>query len=133
MSNVGTYTIEVDEYRRLVTIKVRGSFDDAKVAEFHAEYLKKVYPLNTTNFLLILDSLDMEVINREMLPKLQVSFAFYRKSNFREICFIILNEQIRQQVLKVVRFSGISEISDVTYILPEELEKKIQNHIQSNR
>lgn len=133
MSNVGTYTIEVDEYRRLITIKVRGSFDDAKVAEFHAEYLKKVYPLNTTNFLLILDSLDMEVINREMLPKLQVSFAFYRKSNFREICFIILNEQIRQQVLKVVRFSGISEISDVTYILPEELERKIQNHIQNNR
>lgn len=133
MSNVGTYTIEVDEYRRLVTIKVRGSFDDAKVEEFHAEYLKKVYPLHTTNFLLILDSLGMDVIDREMLPKLQVSFAFYRKSNFKEICFIILNEQIRQQVLKVVRFSGISEISDVTYILPEELERKIQNHIQNNR
>ena len=131
MSEIGTYTIDIDTYRRLVTIKVRGTFDDAKVAEFHADYLKNVYPLETSNYLLILDSLGMDVIDRDMLPKLQVSFAFYRKSNFREICFIILNEKIRQQVLKVVRFSGISEISEVTYILPEELEKKIERHIMS--
>lgn len=129
MNEIGWYTIDVDTYRRLVTIKVRGTFDEAKAAEFHADYLKSVYPLDTSDYLLILDSQGMDVIDREMLPKLQVSFALYRKSNFKEICFIILNEEIRQQVLKVIRFSGIAEISDVTYILPEELEKKIERHI----
>ncbi|WP_214688114.1 MULTISPECIES: hypothetical protein [unclassified Exiguobacterium] len=129
MNEIGWYTIDVDTYRRLVTIKVRGTFDEAKAAEFHSDYLKSVYPLDTNDYLLILDSQGMDVIDREMLPKLQVSFALYRKSNFKEICFIILNEEIRQQVLKVIRFSGIAEISDVTYILPEELEKKIERHI----
>lgn len=129
MNEIGWYTIDMDTYRRLVTIKVRGTFDEAKAAEFHADYLKSVYPIDTKDYLLILDSQGMDVIDREMLPKLQVSFALYRKSNFKEICFIILNEEIRQQVLKVIRFSGIAEISDVTYILPEELEKKIERHI----
>nr|WP_156129640.1 hypothetical protein [Jeotgalibacillus malaysiensis] len=129
MSEIGTYSIEVDTYRRLVTIKVRGTFDEAKASEFHADYLKTVYPLETNTYLLILDSQGMDVIDRDMLPKLQVSFALYRKSNFKEICFIILNEQIRQQVLKLIRFSGIADISEVTYILPEELERKIERHV----
>lgn len=73
----------------------------------------------------------MDVISREMLPKLQVTFALYRKSNYKEICFIILNDEIRQQVKKVIAFSGITDISDISFILPEDVESKIEQHLKN--
>lgn len=126
--NVGTYTIEVDEDRKLVNIVVTGTFDDKKAGEFHQDYLKKVYPLHTKEYILLADGVDMDVITMDMLPKLQMSFAFYKKSNFKEICFIILNDEVRKQVLKLIRFSGITDITDITFIIPEEVEAKIEEH-----
>lgn len=131
MSEIGTYTITVDEARKNIRIDVEGTFDDNKAEEFHNHYLSKILPIETTEYVLILNSLDMDVISREMLPKLQVTFALYRKSNYKEICFIILNDEIRQQVKKVISFSGITDISDISFILPEDVESKIEQHLNS--
>jgi hypothetical protein len=72
----------------------------------------------------------MDVIDMEMLPKLQISFALYRKSNFKDICFIILNEDVRKQVLRLIRFSGMSDMTDISYIIPTEVNRKIELHLQ---
>lgn len=130
--NVGTYTIEVDEERKLVKIVVVGTFDDKKAGEFHQDYLKTVYPLQTEDYLLLANGVDMDVITMDMLPKLQMSFAFYKKSKFKEICFIIVNDEVRKQVLKLIRFSGITDITDITFMIPEEVDAKIEAHQNRN-
>jgi hypothetical protein len=126
----GSYTITVEEEKKIVSICVRGTFDDAKAGEFHKDYLNQILPLNTSEYLLLLDGVDMDVIDMEMLPKLQISFALYRKSNFKDICFIILNEDVRKQVLRLIRFSGMSDMTDISYIIPTEVNRKIELHLQ---
>ena len=125
---IGSYTITVEEDRKIITIAVRGTFDDKKAGEFHQDYLERILPLNTSEYLLLLDSVDMDVIDMEMLPKLQISFALYRKSNFKDICFIILNDDIRKQVLRLIRFSGMRDMTDISFIIPEEVNAKREQH-----
>lgn len=123
-----SYSLDVDNEKKIVTIKVIGDNTREQVEEFQREYIEKILPLTASEYLLLLDSLEMEPPT-ERLHQLQISFALYRKSGFTKIVFIILNDTIRNQVLKLIRFSGIDEISDISYVIPSEVDAIIEEHV----
>jgi hypothetical protein len=119
--NEGSYTIRIEDEKKMVEIVVIGTFDDNKAQEFHKEYLSNVLPLVANEYILRLDSTDMDVITPDMLPKLQISFALYKKSGFKEIHFIVYNRAIRDQLTRMIKFAGITNSK---YIIPGEEENE---------
>lgn len=117
----GSYQIYIDENMQIIKISVQGSFTDEQAEAFHYDYIETIKPIATQNYSLFLDSRGMDVITQEMLPKLQISFAMYKKSSFKEIVFIIEDIEIRKQMTKLLYFSGIENFS---YISPIEYTKK---------
>lgn len=117
----GSYQIAIVREVQIIKISVQGTFSKEKADEFHQEYLNTIIPIETQDYILFLDSRGMDVMEKEMLPKLQVSFAMYKKSSFKEIVFIIDNDDIRKQITKLLYFSGIERFS---YTTPEEFQEK---------
>lgn len=110
----GSYKIDINEDRRIIKISVWGTFSKAKAESFHYDYMGTITPIETNDYCLFLDSRGMDVITTEMLPKLQVSFAMYKKSSFKEIIFIIEDIEIRKQMTKILYFSGLENHSFIT-------------------
>ena len=129
--NYETYTLNVDHEKKVISLNFFGSPNEEDVTNFHHIYMELVTPLQTSEYLLLLNSTEMSVPESERLYQMQVSFALYRKSKFKEICFIILNDEIRKSVLKLIRFSGMEDTSDISYITPEEVDAVIKKHVQS--
>lgn len=125
-----SYRMEVDEDRKIIFISFRGNPEPEEVTTFHHRYMEVITPLQTQDYLLLLDSEEMAVPESERLHQMQVSFALYRKSGFKAIGMIIENDDLRKQILKLIRFSGITDISDVLYITPDEKESVIAKHLE---
>ena len=116
----GSYKIDINEDRRIIKIGVWGTFSKEKAESFHRDYMSTILPIETNDYCLFLDSRGMDVITTEMLPKLQISFAMYKKSSFKEIIFIIEDIEVRKQLTKILYFSGIENHS---FISPEEFQE----------
>lgn len=124
-----TYRIELECEKKVISIIFIGNPAVEDVAAFHQEYMEKITPIQTGEYLLLLDAQQMSIAEPERLHQMQVSFALYRKSGFKEIRMILQNDEMRRQVLKLLRFSGITDISDVSYITPDERESHIAKHV----
>lgn len=126
----GSYSFAVDHENKIITLTFYGNPKDEDVKKFHHDYMEVISPIQTSEYLLLLDGSQMSVPKKERLHQMQVSFALYRKSGFEKISFIILNDDIRRSVLKLIRFSGMETISDIAYITPDEKEAVVKKHIE---
>lgn len=126
-----SYTIEVDHEKKIISMKFFGNPSEEEVTAFHHEYLATISPIQASEYLLLLDSLAMGIPESERLHQMQVSFALYRKSGFKEICFILKDDELRRQVRKLIVFSGMMNDSSVTFITPEEVNERLEQHVDS--
>lgn len=126
------YTIEIDHEKKIISMEFFGIANKEEVETFHQTYLSEIIPLKTEEYLLLLNSLEMDIPSKERLHEMQVSFALYRKSGFKEICFIFANDEFRKSMKRLIGFSGMSSISDVTLTTPDEVDGVILHHIGSN-
>lgn len=125
-----SYKIILEEDKKAITIILVGNPKVDDVTAFHHEYIEKITPIQTSEYLLLLDAQQMSVPEPDRLHQMQVTFALYRKSGFQKIGMIMQDDTMRKQILKLVRFSGISEITDIAYITPDEREDLIQTHLE---
>lgn len=131
--NEDLYTLNIDHARKVVSFVFRGTPNVEDVTEFHHHYLKTISPIETAQYLLILDGTQMSVPETERLHQMQVSFALYRKSGFQQIAFILSNDEMRRKILKPLQFSGMSDVSDISFITPEEVEDIVAAHVAKNQ
>lgn len=127
------YIIEIDHEKKIISMEFFGDSNKEEVEQFHQTYLNEIIPLKTEEYLLLLNSLSMEIPDTKRLHEMQVSFALYRKSGFKEICFIFANDEFRKSMQRLIGFSGMSNISDVTLTTPDEVDDVIQRHIESTK
>lgn len=120
----GSYKIDINKDMRIIKIGVWGTFSKEKAETFHHDYMNTITPIETNDYCLFLDSRGMDVITTEMLPKLQISFAMYKKSSFKEIIFIIEDMEIRKQLTKILYFSGLENHS---FISPGDFKEKFRD------
>lgn len=125
------YIIEIDHEKKIIFMDFFDIATEEEVEQFHKTYLEVIIPLKTEDFLLLLNSVGMGIPTNERLHEMQVSFALYRKSGFKEICFIFANDEFRKSMKRLIGFSGMSSISDVTLTTPEEVDDVIRHHIES--
>ena len=125
------YTIEIDHEKKIISMTFFGDSNQEEVESFHQTYLEEIIPLKTSEYLLLLNSLHMEVPDTKRLHEMQVSFALYRKSGFKEICFIFANDEFRKRMKRLIGFSGMESISDVTLTTPDEVDEVIRRHVES--
>lgn len=126
------YTIEIDPKKKIIFMEFFGIATKEEVEQFHETYLAEIIPLKTEEYLLLLNSIHMPKPDNERLHEMQVSFALYRKSGFKEICFIFINDEFRTSMKRLIGFSDMSSISDVTLTTPEEADEVIRKHIESD-
>lgn len=129
--NTDKYTIEIDKEKKIISMVFFGIANKEEVEQFHQTYLDVIIPLKTSEYLLLLNSIQMEIPESQRLHEMQVSFALYRKSGFKEICFIFVNDEFRKSMQRLIRFSGMSDISSVTLITPDEIDDVIERHTNS--
>lgn len=126
------YTIEIDHKKKIIFMEFFGIATKEEVEKFHETYIAEIIPLKTEEYLLLLNSIHMQKPDNERLHEMQVSFALYRKSGFKEICFIFINDEFRKSMKRLIGFSGMSSISDVTMTTPDEVDEVIRLHIESD-
>lgn len=129
--NTDKYTIDIDEEKKIISMEFFGIATKEEVEVFHQTYLDIIIPLKTSEYLLLLNSIQMEIPESQRLHEMQVSFALYRKSGFKEICFIFANDEFRKSMQRLIGFSGMSDISSVTLITPDEVNDVIQRHVKN--
>ena len=109
MTQTAGYTINVNLISKVIDISVRGTFSIELVQAFLTEYQQKVSSISAKDFILKVDSTDMNIITQEMLPKLEISFNMYKESGFKEIQFIIKQSAtIKMQLNRVARNTGLT-------------------------
>lgn len=108
MKDTGHYSININPEKKIVEMRIEGTFLPEMADAFHEDYLHEVRPICTKDYFLTIDCTDMDIITNEMLPKLQISLAFYKKSEFKKIQVIFKkNPEIKRQLERVFLFSGI--------------------------
>ena len=128
-----SYKIILEEEKKVITITLIGNPNEDDVKAFHHDYMQKITPIQTSEYLLLLDAQEMSVPEPDRLHQMQVTFALYRKSGFQKIGMIMQDDTMRKQILKLVRFSGITDITDIAYITPDEREDLIQTHLDQSK
>ena len=109
MTQTAGYTINVNLISKVIDISVRGAFSTELVQAFLTEYQQKVSSISAKDFILKVDSTDMNIITQQMLPTLENSFTMYKNSGFKEIHFIIKpSPTIKMQVNRLARNIGLT-------------------------
>ncbi|RUL48197.1 hypothetical protein [Lysinibacillus antri] len=116
MSQIGSYSIIVNQAKKSIDMSVKGTFTPQQAESFHKDYQSKVASINASNFILKVDCKDMNIITQDMLPALEVSFKMYKESQFNKVEFIIQKSPVvKMQLNRIARNTGLlnSEVVEV--------------------
>lgn len=112
----GGYTIQLNQAAKTFDIAIRGSFTPEQAKAFHEDYQTKVGSIQANDYVLRVDSKDMNIITQDMLPKLEISFTMYKHSNFKAIEVEIMSSAvIKMQLNRVARTVGLANFSIIEY------------------
>ena len=115
-TTTGSYQIQLNQAAKTIDIAVRGSFTPEQAKAFHQDYQAKVGSIQANDYILRVDSKDMNIITQDMLPKLEISFTMYKNSNFKAIEVAIMRSAvIKMQLNRVARTVGLANFSIIEH------------------
>lgn len=107
-------TIEVNTIRKVVNVCVEGrmTLEDSKL--FVSEYNTKMNTINTSEYTLEVDCVNMPVVTPEMAEELTGVMGLYNSTGFNKVIFQVKSNNIlKMQLSRLARKAGLTNASVV--------------------
>jgi len=103
------YSIVINAAKKVINMKVVGTFTPEDVQNFVKDYQAKVNSIEASAYTLDVDCTSMDILKPEMVPALENSFKMYKESGFGKVLFTINKSAIlKMQLNRIVRNSGLT-------------------------
>lgn len=94
------YEIKLDQTEKTMTIAFKGSASDDDVMAFMDEYKKTLQHIKASEFTLQVDCTNMDLVPRDMIPKLESAYTMYKEAGFKKVVFQIKDNPVLSMQLK---------------------------------
>ena len=111
----GSYTMKVDSAKKEMHIAIIGNFTPEQAQQFINDYNRNVASITASDFHLVLDCTDLNVVTKELIPALQDCYKLYKSSGFNKVIFRIGNSPIVKMQLN--RIAGEVGLTNVDFVV----------------
>ncbi|MBP2242464.1 hypothetical protein J2Z40_003038 [Cytobacillus eiseniae] len=109
MAKAGSFSIKVNHGAKSMDMVIVGTFTPEQVQEFVQDYTTKAKSVKAEEFVLNVDSTDMDVLTQEMIPSMENSIRLYQSSGFNK-----LNIKIKKSAILKMQLNRILKNANFT-------------------
>lgn len=110
----GSYSMNVNRGNKEMNIEIVGNFTPEQAQQFINDYNSNVNSINASEFNLVLDCKELNIVTQELIPALQECYKLYKSSGFHKVIFEIGNAPIvKMQLNRIAREVGLTNVEFV--------------------
>lgn len=106
------YSIKVNPAEKTMEMMISGTFTPQDYENFVKDYIASTASVDATEYKLVGDCREMDLLRQEEVEKLKASFSRYKESGFQQVVINITQAQMinKMQLTRVAREAGLSNI-----------------------
>ncbi|MBP1915118.1 hypothetical protein [Lederbergia galactosidilytica] len=100
--------------KKEMNIEIVGNFTPEQAQQFIQDYNNNVNSIHASDFNLVLDCRDLNVVTKELIPALQDCYKLYQSTGFNKVIFEIGTSSIvKMQLNRIAREVGLTNVEFV--------------------
>lgn len=109
--SISTYTINKNLIGKKIEIAVGDQMTPAEAERFAKEFSATIGSIKPAEFLLVIDSTNMQVLTPEMATKLEGAMTLYNQAGFNKVQVLLQNNPVlKMQVSRIGRKVGLTSL-----------------------
>lgn len=111
---MASFKIGINHIKKEVNVALSGVFAPESAEQFFNEFNKRLFNINSNEYVLNIKGLDFQTVTQETFPLLVSAFQLYQSYNFINIYIKLSNNEIVK--MQINRAITIAELMNYEYI-----------------